>query len=891
VSWPPADLGPATPATEWYTPLLLSRHQAQTLTIRVSCSLPPALPRAARPLVVLATARDPVATGGLLITRDGTALRVAVGSATVERIPLRASGTTGCHRRIGFDADGRTMPVVDGLFSGLDLRRGAAPSVELTTTALSSRTTAVQTVVRVLGVLSVIAALLLVSGVRKPGRRARRRPLVAWSAVLADVTVVALLLVWWVFGPAFFDDGWIIASQRNFGASGAFSTYYDSFGISSSLQYWLSWLLHPLFDASSSLLVLRIPALICLVVTWFLCRWLFSALVPARTAGSVWALACAFLVGGFAWGMTVRPEPVVALLVAGVLVCTVRFVERGTTAPLAVAAVLIVLAVSAHPAGLVAIAPLIVFAPRLFAWARSRVATAATLVLSAVALLGVLAVLGSDLRHLHANAASLRTSGEETAGWRDELTRYSLLSRPLYGPPVRREWVVLALLAVFAYFLRRRGQRDELLDLPAPALGISLLLLIATPAKVPWHFGTLIATTALAVAAETARLVRDARATRGWHVRPFVVIGAGIVAAAWAWSPRNTWSDLDLRTLHWTLGFERRLTLAKVAGVAPLVVLGAFALVAILRRRSIRADPWRAAVWMVPSIALPVLAFTVAVLVADTRKTASWTLARQNLDTLVGRKTCGLADDAVIPARASMRSLARVSPAARQSASLPPPPTPGLPGFTLGAGSPSPWFALRTGVPIGFFLTVPSASAPVLALEWGTRGSGNVHSIGQSSVTTFADDTRPELAYWRFYAATEVPQAPAGADAVRLVSRSPGPVGVTAPVTYEEESLNDLLEHDRPALALPNLLAYVPCLRQPRVENIAGVPRLIVAFRNSMWPIGTGSSPFDGVSDVFRFVRLPLSDSQDPPADVDVYVVDDHISGAAIARPVVTTAR
>ena len=100
--------------------------------------------------------------------------------------------------------------------------------------------------------------------------------------------------------------------------------------------------------------------LLCLVATWVLCRWILGRTAAAGSAAAVWALASMFSVGAFAWGMTLRPEPVVALLLLGVVACTVRFVERGTTAPLAIFAVLVALAVSAHPAGLLSVAPLLV---------------------------------------------------------------------------------------------------------------------------------------------------------------------------------------------------------------------------------------------------------------------------------------------------------------------------------------------------------------------------------------------------------------------------------------------------------------------------------------------------------------------------------------------------
>jgi hypothetical protein len=594
--------------------------------------------------------------------------------------------------------------------------------------------------------------------------------------------------------------------------------------------------------------------------------------------------------------MTLRPEPVVALLVTGVFACTILFLERATAAPLAVAAVLVVLAVLAHPAGLVALAPLLAVAPAIGRWVRTRWAAATTIVLASVAILGILAIVGSDLHQRRADVISLRTYGDEISGWRDEISRYTLLSRFPYGTPLRRGWVALAFLAVLAYLLRRRPDREgALLGLPGASLGIALLLLIATPSKLPWHFGALIGVAALALAAETARLRQDGRSAEGWELRPFLVIGAAMLVAAWSWSPRTAWADLDLRTLQWTLGFEQRLTVAKLAGVAPLallLVLGTF--YAVRRRSRLQAAPWRAAVWTVPLVAAPLVAFTVGVLIADAAKTHSWTLARQNVQSLKGDLRCGLADDALVPVRASMRALSPLGTAQFAAASwLPPAPVEGLPRFALGPPpASSPWFRLPQGKRVGFFLAGIPSSADRLELEWGRALNGKVEQLAAAGVSVPTDDARPDLGYWRFYSAANLPSAPAGATAVRFAVRSangPGAaLGLTAPVTYDDESLARLLVGDGPSLALPNLLTYVPCVKQPRVGGVADVPKLVLAFRDTMWPLGTGTSPFDELPELYPFVRLPLSDSQDPPGDVAVYEVDRRIEGAAIAPPVVS---
>jgi arabinosyltransferase C len=921
-AWPPHELPAAQPARLWYAPLLLARHEPESISARVPCGQGPALRSAARPLTLLATA--PASTSGqaLAVTRSEQGLQLEVGTKALAAVPVEraAAADPGCaydllvaggrwtlrHGRDSIGGALEQMPTVVGLFTALDLRSHPSLSVEVTTRVYSSRGRTHQVVLWSAAALAALAALLLVAVSGRPRRPLRTAAAVARRAAAragpVDALVAVVLGGWWLIGPAYFDDGWRMASQTNFPALGGFSTYYSSFGVGASLD-WVDWVEHRIFQGSTALLVLRLPALACLAATWVLCRWIVHRAAPSasgRFGVGLVALASGFIVGALAWGMTFRPEPVVALLVTGAFASTVLFLERETPAPLVLAAVLVVLAVLAHPAGIVALAPLLLAAPRLLRWARPRLAAAATIVVAAVALLAVLAVVGSDVQQRRADVISLRTYGDEVSGWRDELTRYSLLSRPAYGAPLRREWVALAILAVLAYLLRRRRDASPgLLGLPAASLGVGLLLLIATPSKLPWHFGALIGLAAVAIAAETTRLREEGRRSSGWHVRPFVAVGAAMLVAAWSWFPRNDWADLDLRTLHWTLGIEDRVTLAKVAGAAPLVVLIGLALFEWGRRRDrLRDVPWRAASWTAAVLALPLVAFTIAVLAADTVKTHSWTLARQNVETLTRDLHCGLADDAVVPTRSSMRALPLLGAGGLPVAAawLPQAPVDGLPRFALGPPpADSPWFRLPQGRRTGLFVTGVPGSADALALEWGRARPGGLERLAGASVEGVrGDDARPDLLYWRFLSAGSLPSPPPEANAVRFLAGGVGPgseIGLTAPVTYEDESLAGLLERNVPSLALPNLLAYVPCVQQPRVAGVAEVPRLIVAFRDTMWPLGTGTSPFDGVSELHPLVRLPLSDSDDPPGEVVVYEVDARIDGGVVAPAVRSSGR
>ena len=66
--------------------------------------------------------------------------------------------------------------------------------------------------------------------------------------------------------------------------------------------YRLEWVQHWVAQNSSALVVLRVPALLALVATWLLSRWIVSRLPRGGSGTVLWALAAAFLVGAFAWG-------------------------------------------------------------------------------------------------------------------------------------------------------------------------------------------------------------------------------------------------------------------------------------------------------------------------------------------------------------------------------------------------------------------------------------------------------------------------------------------------------------------------------------------------------------------------------------------------------------
>jgi len=928
-SWPPPTLPKATPSDLWYTPLLVSRHRPESIAATIPCSLPRALDPSASPVTVLATARFPAQADGLAVSQEEGRLVVRVGDQLVDRAKLLPdAGDPACAYRLWVQAgrwsvDGgpdevsrggrlETMPTVNGLFSGLDLGSGGAPSIDVTTEVHSSRTVLRQAVAWTFAVVGIVAALLLVAFERRtrPLATARRATRTAIRhAHPTDAVVAVVLLGWWVISPAFWDDGFVIARERMLSASGGFSQYYAALGTNLPIGYWLEWTQHWLAQSFTSLLVLRTPSLICLAGVWILCRWMLERVqVPARGPGNVaqWALASAFIVGALAWGMTVRPEPVIALLVTAVMACTVRFLDRETVAPLAFAAILVPFALIGHHTGVVALAPLLAIAPRLLRWARARVPVAATVVSSSIGLLFVLAFVGSDIEQRRSETQLARAYGLG-AEWREEAVRYFLLSDFPYGTTLRRGSVALIALAAVAFLLRRRVNRSPSLDFPGVTLLVALLLLILTPSKWPWHFGALLGIAALAVAAESARIRGEAAHAQRWSAWPFLAVGAACVAAAWSWSPRTSWNVVDLRTLDWTLGFESWFPLSTLAMALPLLLLAGGLLSKLIGKRRENAEdvPWRIASWSAPVIAVPLVLFTAGVLVADTVKTNSWTLARQNLETVSGDAGCGLAENLLVPVLSSVEPLPATTFSAKRSDPTwaPPSPVRSLPRFALaplsGGSARSAWFELPAGRRVGLFVAGTPGSSERLGLEWGRRQRGQIVSLGDQEIPVdLASDIGAGSIPWRFLAATELPPPTREADVARVTFRAgdvPGSaIAVTSLITYTNESLVEQFRRSgNPSLVLPNLLMYFPCVQQPLLRNgVVEVPRHIVTSGDfgATWPLRyRGTSPFDGVIDLYRLDRLPISDSKYALGDVAVFAVDRTIPGATPLPPVERT--
>ena len=916
-SWPPTALSSDAPSRVWYTPLLLIRHEPEVISADVSCTLPAAL-ESGEPGHVLSTARYPERVGGLTLTQSDSELVVTLGRTVLDRVELPRGGDgSGCAHRVtiaggqwfvsgnGIERQGpvEAMPTVNGLFSGLDLRTGKPLAVTVTTVPHATRATARQTVAWIVAALAAVGALYLVAFERRPRRPGRVIARSARAAIArlhpADAVVASVLLAWCVIAPVNFDDGWVIQREQMFDSANGFSAYYSLLGANMPLDYWLEWAHHWLAEASNALIVFRLAVLVVLIAVWFLGRWIAAQVRASSADGAridTWVLASAFLTGSLAWGMTLRPEPVTALLVIGVTACMVRFLRRQDAASVALAAALVALALTAHPAGIVALAPVIVAAPKLFGWARARLAPAVTTWSASIGLLATLAFVGADLDQRLDDA---ETTQELAGNSRDEIQRYAFLGEEPFGTPLRRAYVALILLAVVAFALRRRRTRGGLLGFPALVLAVGLLLLIATPSKWPSHFGAFIGIGALAVAAETARMRSDGRASAGWRAWPLLAIVVASMATTWSWWERELWNALDLRTLDW----QTSLGLSQLAVLLPFLLLGTLSVIALGRGR--RAElprvPWRVASWIPAIIAVPAILFTMGVLVIDAAKTSSWTVTRQNLESITGEAGCGLADDVLISRKDSARGLGAggSQPELPLPAWVPPAPVAELGRFALGpaqsATSYSPWFELPPTRRAGFFFTGTPGPSDTLWLEWGRSGESRIEQLGSAEITEIVGEPSGN-APWRFFAAGDLPLPHPRATMARVEYRAgivPGSaLVVSAPVTYENERLAPLMSGDASrTLVYPELYLYFPCRKVPELrDGVVEVPQYVVIGETESPPLRYHvTSPFVGLLDLYELERVPVADSKGSVDRLRVFGVDSRIPGGAQALPTITT--
>ncbi len=447
---------------------------------------------------------------------------------------------------------------------------------------------------------------------------------------LVDVLVPAVLLAWLFLAPMTDDDGYYSAMAANVPFSGYVPNYYQLYNQGFTPFSWpyyaLSWW-QTTFGVAP--VVLRIPALVLGIGTWFLAR-AFVARTPLRGPGTPagrWApvlarvaLAAAFLAWWLPYNMGTRPEPVIAFFAVATLVAVAEGLDQRRLALLGVAVGLATIGLMAAPTGFVTLAPLVAAVPAVWRLIRERSASwwavvGRWFVVLAPGAVGSLLGFADGAYRDFVRSQEIFAPIQRALTWYQELHRYAGLLDPgtHFGSYARRAAVLVCLLALVWFLALLVAARVRDLAVPSrfPLAGwtalLAFVLLLPTPSKPSHHFGALAGIGAVFLALLLvigplllAALDRERRvpqtallAAAGSAVLAFALVGHGRNLWPYAWGlGMPTYGDYPSM---WGIEFDQPLWWA--LGLA--VVTGAVALVA-----RFRAPHWRR---LALGVAVPVM--------------------------------------------------------------------------------------------------------------------------------------------------------------------------------------------------------------------------------------------------------------------------------------------
>jgi hypothetical protein len=929
VTWPRAGEAPAS------TVLPLSPYRPLEFRAEIPCAALQALGEqgGGEALRTLPPDVDATLGSGLVVAVVDGRVRISSGPDLVDEplpagrcdyvVTAGAAGTTVARDAVGLaERSDVRPPQVAELETGAEgMPEAAGLRVEMHTDArYQSVPSPLKTVLLVAHGLALTA--LLVLGWRTwPGRGpgpATPRPSVA------DGAVVVVSGAWAVLGPVNIDDSWYALMARNAGASGYIGNYVYQFNVTENPFSLSQYALQAWGELGGwSLLWLRMLPLLYGLTAYAVLRVLLGTALGrvADRPGVPWALAAAHLLWFLAYGITLRPETLIVVGTATVMLLAELARRRESLGVLAVATAVAALTMTVSPTALVAVAPLLLVLPWLWRWLRAagvaeRVAAA---VLAAAAATAVVPVAFADaaLGDVVESVAVHRWYYRQHP-WYDEFVHYaSLLSQDDRGAWGKRLPVLLTLAVLVTTLVglgRRAGTRGptaRLLASSALITALGLVSMAATPTKWVNHFGAAAApaTVLLAMA-----LVRSPLPRRAGTAAATIAAAFAIAAAALSYAGPNLWRPFA----DWGQPFGNHAVLdapitfaATTPGVGPfnlrnpllwLAVAGA-ALWWARRRRGCGLTPDRAvlAVAAAGGVALFGLVFSAAPL----SQAPGASVASVNLATATG-SPCGLAGEvtALVPAGMAGEPVGDAELVGDMVAGRPPVrgPVYGLPDLSL-------WHTDVAGgsttgeLTTGWYPVPPGADSDVLVLpvtgdlRTGQRvavefGSGAVPSEPTAVVEV------PPVGLQADWVQRTVPLADAGPERpsyvrVRAEDRLAGEdtwLAVGAPRPATATPVGALVE-DRPVFADQVSAVLWPCVDQIAIKHgIAEAPQVRLRAGDGLEDAVEGNSTFvpnggtlAGIGRTARFVELPSS--LDPPGGAPM-LAWGHVEEVVYDHPV-----
>ncbi len=455
-------------------------------------------------------------------------------------------------------------PQVDGIFSDLSTAQvtAAANAGMRVNVVIDNRyvsgPTVIKLIVMVLAVIAVLVALVALYRLdvafgyhRRIGSRiGTLRNLLRPRST--DITVTAVLLLWWFLGAGSPDDGYILNMGRTADASGYLANYYRWYGIPEAPFDWYYAFLSHWSSVSTTILWMNIPALVAGLVSWLiLSRVLLPRLGPAvRNNGwATWAAAAVFTSFWLPFCSGLRSEGIIVLGSLLTWWAAEQAIATRRLLPAALGAIAAAFTLALAPHGVIGIAILLVAARPLLRVLLDRRRETGLLPLAApIAAAGTLvliAVFRDQTLATVLEAMKLRYQVGPVISWHQEFMRYYFISVTTKDGALTRRVPLLLLFAgmIVAAAVMLRRTRISGVD-PAPAwrligaVGVTLILFIFTPTKWTIQFGVF-AGLAGAIAAIATIAVAQSAARSARNLTVF--ISGLFFALAAAMAGKNAW--------------------------------------------------------------------------------------------------------------------------------------------------------------------------------------------------------------------------------------------------------------------------------------------------------------------------------------------------------------
>ena len=303
-----------------------------------------------------------------------------------------------------------------------------------------------------------------------------------------DVLVILFLVLTGLFTPPGIDDGEILSIQRNFSNMGFASTYSNAYPLG---QWWFllnsNWA-----NYTDQVFLLRLPNLVCYLITWFILdRLIIIKISKVEKLSLVRNLnTTIFVIFIIAWAGTLRYDPIALPLLAIIFVSAIGFNTLKNFNYLLVLVTVWALSITSSLSGWIAALTVLIIVLQNLKFLRQNLVKSLAIFFFTISFLLYLLFFNSNPWLLRNDVKSFTSSGETHKLFMfDEISRYESILR-YWGSAANWSLFVFLIVMITAIFsirtFKQNAKSGEFQFLTLVLFSAGGLVL--TTSKYGWHF-------------------------------------------------------------------------------------------------------------------------------------------------------------------------------------------------------------------------------------------------------------------------------------------------------------------------------------------------------------------------------------------------------------------